>query len=568
VHIKQKSVRSGSAFVLGFFAVATGCTDSDGTEAGAVGGGAKPDGSAELDGGGSADADLVLDSAPPPGSGATITAASCSASDVEAALNQASAGDTVQIPAGTCHWTTGLYWTAPPNVTLRGAGSLTGVGTDDQTIIVDDYENSNPLLSITTSATGAFRICGLSFRGGDIASVENSKFNGLVQVAGNTKQLRVDHINCSLRTYALDQANQKHPSGRCFNVVGWIYGVMDHNSFELPDNTGQAIMFANGLAYDDLPEGDGAWAAATELGSPKFVFVEDSTFSSQQNTGTAQDCYAGGRFVWRYNTMNAASLQTHPTGGAGRGRGCRAWEIYGNTFNSVGLSAPLFNVWFLSSGTGVIWGNTVPSPSEFKHFVTLHSMRRNNATYTQSPTPNGWGWCGSSHSGNGSEWDGNTSTTTGYPCLDQPGRGRGDLLAGAFPDAMNATTGTIAWPNQAWEPFYLWLNPFTPMPGWGGSFEGSNTVDVAENRDYFDDEGPDTDCAAGGSICKSGVGSGSLAQRPANCTPGTAWWAPQQGGDWNTANGAANDGALYRCTSTNTWELFYVPYQYPHPLNE
>src|SRR5262245_10912474 len=38
----------------------------------------------------------------------TITASSCSASAVQAALNRASAGDTVFIPAGTCSWTTGV----------------------------------------------------------------------------------------------------------------------------------------------------------------------------------------------------------------------------------------------------------------------------------------------------------------------------------------------------------------------------------------------------------------------------------------------------------------------------
>ena len=69
----------------------------------------------------------------------SITAASCSASDVQAALNQAHAGDTVNIPAGTCHWTTGLLWTAPANVTIRGAGD-SSLGGGDRTVIVDDFE--------------------------------------------------------------------------------------------------------------------------------------------------------------------------------------------------------------------------------------------------------------------------------------------------------------------------------------------------------------------------------------------------------------------------------------------
>ena len=50
------------------------------------------------------------------------------------------------------------------------------------------------------------------------------------------------------------------------------------------------------------------------------------------------------------------------------------------------------------------------------------------------------------------------------------------------------------------------------------------------------------------------------------------YWATDQG-SWNTStsnpegvqlNGA--DGVLYRCTSTNTWTLYYTPYTYPHPL--
>ena len=83
---------------------------------------------------------------------------------------------------------------------------------------------------------------------------------------------------------------------------------------------------------------------------------------------------------------------------------------------------------------GVVWGNT--APSGFSNFVTFHSMRKNNGTYPESPTPNGWGYCGTSSglSGAGSNWDQNTDASSGYPCLDQPGRGMGDLLSGAFPE--------------------------------------------------------------------------------------------------------------------------------------
>jgi hypothetical protein len=53
----------------------------------------------------------------------------------------------------------------------------------------------------------------------------------------------------------------------------------------------------------------------------------------------------------------------------------------------------------------------------------------------------------------------------------------------------------------------------------------------------------------------SGVGIGLLAARPATCTTGVGYWAT----DTNT---------LYRAASTNTWETYYTPYTYPHPLTD
>jgi hypothetical protein len=82
-------------------------------------------------------------------------------------------------------------------------------------------------------------------------------------------------------------------------------------------------------------------------------------------------------------------------------------------------------------------------------------------------------------------------------------------------------------------------------------------------------------CVASGA-CTLGIGSGTFAQLPTSCTPvsgsgtsaaaGVGFWVTDRGGDWNTLGGGANDGALYRCTSTNTWTLFYTPKTYPHAL--
>ena len=77
---------------------------------------------------------------------------------------------------------------------------------------------------------------------------------------------------------------------------------------------------------------------------------------------------------------------------------------------------------------------------------------RESGDETETSSPNGWGYCGTSVNGNGvgSKWDGNQNGGTGYPCLDAIGRGQTpQSLNGAdFPNRLNSATGTISWPHQ------------------------------------------------------------------------------------------------------------------------
>src|SRR5207249_5240750 len=104
-------------------------------------------------------------------------------------------------------------------------------------------------------------------------------------------------------------------------------------------------------------DGDENWAHATDFGTSRFLYVEDNVF----NSGAANDCAWGGRNVFRHNAFNmtapAPALQTHPTGPEGRARGCRAWEVYQNTF--TGLNYISDALW-MSAGSGLVWGNTIP----------------------------------------------------------------------------------------------------------------------------------------------------------------------------------------------------------------
>jgi hypothetical protein len=479
----------------------------------------------------------------------TVNAASCSQTDVQAALNKASTGDTVVIPAGTCGWTTQISWTAPANVVLKGAGSQSTLGGGDATVIIDNYASGSALLSVATNPSGTFRLTGLTFQGGSTGT-GNDKFDGMVEIKGSSQNIRVDHIHMVSTTYSPATA------GALLEFQVCTYGVVDHSLFDNSAGTVNNSIRAKNAGFcnsDALGLGDQSWAAPTGLGSANFLFVEDNVF----NNGASNDCHNGGRFVWRHNTLNmtnpAPAVQTHPTAGS-RVRGCRAWEIYSNTFNAASGNA-INAAFFVSSGTGVMWGNTIPSSlagggSGFANLITGHVMRYDNSTYLESVLPTGWGYCGTHQTGTASPWDQNTDST-GYACIDQIGRGQGDLLVGDFPNVINNSTNSVSWPHQALEPIYEWLDAYSPVPNSISHIWSEYDPPAQQDRDYY------LGTADSGSQISfngtSGVGSGLLSGRPATCTRYVAYWAT----DTNT---------LYQCTATNAWTAYYTPYTYPHPM--
>ena len=486
----------------------------------------------------------------------TINAASCSASDVQKAFSSVtSSTTTVSIPAcnGTS-WTNQVTLTVPSSsstFSVIGAGSQSTTGGGDATVIIDNYASSNPLLVINTAGSSSvLRISGISVEAGS----GTTKYNGIVSIGGASQNVRLDHSHFSSTSSSMVQ------------FIGCINGVVDHSIFDGGGVSNAVRAYNAGSCYNDsLGVGDQSWAHSTSLGSSNFLFMENNVF----NSGASNDCTDGGRFVSRFNTFNtttpAPTVQTHPTGGGQRERGCRAWEVYKNQFDAV--SGNYINAgFFVSSGTGVIWGNTAPSSSAgggtgYQNFITGHVMRANNNTYPQSAPPNGWGYCGTAQTGSPSEWDQNTSST-GYACLDQVGRGVGQLLVNDFPNMTNNSTGNITWPKQALEPVYEWLDAWTPVPNNPGAVWGEYESQAQQNRDYY--LGTSN---SGGQISfngTSGVGNGTLAARPSTCTKGVAYWATDQG-NWNQS-GSGGQGELYACTATNTWTLYYSPYTYPHPL--
>lgn len=517
----------------------------------------------------------IFYSAPAHAATTTFPAASCNPSDIASAISSATAagsGNTVTIPAGTCTWTSPLNVNVSTCVSIVGQSSVASRNSDgnpasfnDNTVIIDNVNHASTsdytiLLNFNGNSGSNNQVCdrfsGVTLKAGN----GGTSNNGAVILSGTSPQVRLDNLHF----YLLQQLE--------LSMNGQMFGVIDDSMFDQADLGLRSLATGWNASSPGTGsgQGDGSWNDATTLGSNRYMYIERNTFNSTStgnNPTPSNDCLSGGRFVERYNTFTGGgALQTHPTGHAGDDRCCRSFEIYGNDgVPDTVSSAPEFNFYFLSSGTGVIWGNTA---SGYQNFVTIHSMLYDTNTYQQSAPPNGWGYCGTAASGSNSAW--NLSTGSGYVCLDQPGRGQGDLLSGVFPNKCDQTTGCSTyngtWANDALEPVYEWMDNWTTASGYPGQF-WNNSFDTsvfANNHDYYYwcNSSSQSGCTTFDGT--QGVGSGTLAARPSTCTTGVAYWATDQG-SWNQS-GSGSQGQLYKCTATNTWTLFYTPYTYPHPL--
>jgi hypothetical protein len=375
------------------------------------------------------------------------------------------------------------------------------------------------VLTAAPGGSNASRISGFTFDLTDAAyGIELICDTG----QGCAQNWRVDHNEFLNHSGASIEAIYGYGNPACFP-----YGLVDSNTFY------DARMLIYGEAYDT--GGNSRWAEPLDLGTDKSLYVEDNIFyTTAYNAGYVNwiDGNVGSRYVFRFNTAYNAWTETHSVQGDDH-RAQRSWEIYNNTMtcNDTG------NCWMpmrMRGGIGIVFNNLATGYNADNIFL---DNVRSCFDYAQN-----WGMC------TGSSWiDGNTPGESGWLCRDQPG---------ASTDAFLWDFSTPA-PAQQKAPMYAWNNtgnggvemPFTVL-----DFCDLNLLHIQENRDYYNFADPFDGT--------SGVGIGVLADRPTTCMPGAGYWATDQGG-WNALG---QDGVLYQCSAAHTWEKYYEPYPYPHPL--
>lgn len=303
-----------------------------------------------------------------PAQAATVAAASCEATAVNAATAQTSAGDTVTIPAGHCTWGAWAVWSPDNwNLTFLGAGKT-------QTVI--DGNGQSILF-----AKGNKRISGIGFH--------------CLTVAVEGEGWRLDHDDFSCEYFSAGV----YPRGMSLTSV--LNGLIDHSSFL----NSRVIMYGYpGTSMSDL-QGSTQMSRPLGLGTADAVYIEDNAFTFTV-FGNAVDCSMGGSYVFRHNTVTDVYLEAHSI--QGLHRACRKWEIYENTL-SAQPSMGVYWLYFLRGGTGVVYNNTATG-SFGAPYVAVDNVRSFMSVGAPFNACNG-----------ASPWDGNQDAT-GWPCLDQIGQ--------------------------------------------------------------------------------------------------------------------------------------------------
>lgn len=475
----------------------------------------------------------------------SIKSATCvsdgSVPSVQTCADNATDGDTITLPSGTFTWITGVNISKA--ITVQGAGAISSTdggssttGTDRTTVVDHIPTSEHKLLGFTVAAGKTARVTGINFLSESITPTTQA---GMIQINGGSNCIRIDHNHFSYST-----STSGAPS--TIAVYGGVTGVIDHNYFDQPPGNGPVgVYLQNGTQ-----PGDAAYSAANDYGTDKFIYMEDNRWRN----GYLGDANTGGqRFIYRYNSgvmefddndhIAAGYVANHGITSS-RGRSSRAFEYYKNNFSvngSIGLNKSPFPI---NGGTALIWGNAI---TQYRYVTEIGYTRKDNSTYPYGSTPSGWGNCNGS---SGTVWDGGG----GYPCLDQPGRGQGDLLSGSFPNIVNTRTGTPAQVIQAISPIYVFNNTFTPAGGFSPVSVVNTTASSAlilDNREYYQQFGSNGE--SGSFDGTKGVGEGLLSARTSTCTVGVGYWA-------------TDTQTLYVCSATDVWSTYYTPFVYPHPL--
>lgn len=444
--------------------------------------------------------------------------------DVATCHTNASNGDTITVTGGSATVTTTTSITK--YVTLICGGTCT---------LTDNVTNLANVLEITESTAGSTRLEGFDFVAGTGWHVQP---NGVVKISATTNGLPVLITGNS---YAGGGAGD-------FFIVNTNRGVIWENSMTGVPQGGNCNNTVSFLRHKPGAADSDSWTSVSTFGSADtngdlHLYIENNNLD---DLGEGIDIDDNGRAVIRFNTLTNTQLIAH--GADTSNVGSRYMEIYGNTIawdssDKCGTDIPSNVNTFIAfrGGTSLIFNNSIAdmtstawgNKTELQFWVEY--LRRNQGNYAcwtggyPGPYQSGWGYISG----------GTQAGTTGLFFDREP-----------FLVFANTGAGNYASPS---------VQDYSPNDCGGGAHTVADYIQA--NREYY--------LANGSFDGTTGIGSGARTSRPATCTTGVFYFSTDQGGNWDTTGGDSTDGAVDKCTATNTWTNdFYIPKTYPHSLTQ
>jgi hypothetical protein len=309
---------------------------------------------------------------------ATITAASASAGDVQAAVDSATHGDTVLIPNGTVTWTSGVDATAKrvhiraQNYTATPAGTA-GAGATTRNVTI----TNNSSASLFSFTTGDDYHCGLA----GVALLDGTGDGSHLYVRGSgTKPCLVNDLYLTLRERAWPAG--RHIDWQSLGGVMWNLYVTHPAGKNLGTPTGESILLKSPRSWDTA-----STMGSLDTGGLVNWYCEDSTFLNV----SWLDCDELGRAVVRRCTFDGSWSTTHGLSGAAG----RHVEVYDNTFSvSYADRAIAGRYYWLRAGTGVFTDNVVnnaANPGAYGN-ITFLAIAEDFITPSSNPQNRQPGW--------------------------------------------------------------------------------------------------------------------------------------------------------------------------------
>jgi len=451
------------------------------------------------------------------------TSWSCSAgttsAQITSTLGSASDGATLTFAAGSYSWNSFVNFSNTKGATLICAA----IGACNVSV-------SGTVLGMNGTLSGnntkLYRISGFTFTGG-------SNFVIWFWGPGTMQQVRIDNNTFTGQsTEAIIFFGEN-------TTIGNYYGVIDHNTVT---NSSSIALFENIGGTNPSPP-------PSPFGTVNNLFVEDNTINITTMTNAGLGCmdsWGGSTIVWRHNVTTNCLVTAH---GATHAGGPANIELYANQLivNS-GASAQGFADCYRcfhhqGSGEFIAFNNryTAVSGKNGSALSMLDYRAYANSIDGGAPICDGT-----------QSIDGNRAPTTtyrGYPCWHQPGRDFATNL----------------------KPMYVWNNAWSDtgakidmnVEDLGGSPDYTSNH-LQANRDYYNAVSASAQTSPTSPFNgTTGMGFGTLANRPATCTTNSL---EAGGGVGYFATDQGPQGTLYRCSATNTWTVQYAPFTYPHPL--